>query len=246
MSNKLSELYLYRLIPGAKNPLRWNMKFRNRNNAASTPPSVPPSVPPPPVEPSNNDDELSVEPSNDVGPFVSGLLLITQFEGFSAKAYADPLSVDGLPITNGFGSTKNLNGKNWKLGEEITLPEAEELLKKKLEEAYLPHLLKIPYWKDMTPVKQGALLSFSYNLGNRFYGSSDFETITQVLNKKEWNKVPDAFYIYRNPGTKVELGLARRRAAEGVAWQNDTINEEEIKKIKTENLSYLNKKHNIS
>jgi len=244
MSNKLSELYLYRLIPGAKNPLRWNMKFRNRNNAASTPPSIPPSIPPPPVEPSNN-DELSVEPSNNDGPFVSGLLLITQFEGFSAKAYADPLTGE-KQITIGFGSTKNQNGDEWQLGDTITRTLAEKLLKNQLEEDYLPHLLKIPYWKDMTPVKQGALLSFSYNLGNRFYGSPDFETITQVLNKREWDKVPNTFYIYRNPGTKVELGLARRRAAEGVAWQNDTINEEEIMKIKTENLSYLNKMHNIS
>jgi len=66
MPNKLPELHLYRLIPGAKQPSRWNMKFRNRNNAASAPLSVPPPLPPvpppPPVMPNvpndiTNDDD---------------------------------------------------------------------------------------------------------------------------------------------------------------------------------------------
>ena len=61
-------------------------------------------------------------------------------------------------------------------------------------------------------------LSFSYNLGARFYGSSGFNTITRVLKNREWDNVPNALYLYRNPGTNVEAGLARRRKAEGKLW----------------------------
>ena len=70
----------------------------------------------------------------------------------------------------------------------------------------------------MTDEKRGALLSFAYNLGVGFYGGSNFNTITKCLKNKEWSKVPDALYLYRNPGTNVEKGLARRRTAEGKLW----------------------------
>ena len=169
---------------------------------------------------------------------VSGLLLITSFEGFSAKAYVDPAS-GGTPITIGYGSTKNQNGDAFQLGDTITRPEAEKLLAHQIEKQYLPSLRKIPYWSEMSDGKQGALLSFAYNLGAKFYGSPDFETITRVLKNKEWNKVPDAFYLYNKASGKVLLGLARRRAAEGSAWKNNTIDEKEIKIIKEKNLSEL-------
>ena len=169
---------------------------------------------------------------------VSGLLLITSFEGFTAKAYVDPAS-GGFPITLGFGSTRNQNGDAFKLDDTITRPEAENLLAHQIEKQYLPSLRKIPYWSEMSDGKQGALLSFAYNLGAKFYGSPDFETITRVLKNKEWNKVPDAFYLYNKASGKVLLGLARRRAAEGSAWKNNTIDEEEIKRIKEKNLSEL-------
>ena len=72
----------------------------------------------------------------------------------------------------------------------------------------------------MSDGKRGALLSFAYNLGDSFYGSGDFNTITKILKNKEWDKVPDALYLYRNPGSNVEAGLARRRKAEGECWKS--------------------------
>jgi len=89
-----------------------------------------------------------------------------------------------------------------------------------LEQRFLPSLQKIPYWGEMNDNQRGALLSFAYNLGADFYGSPDFSTITRVLKNKEWSKVPDALYLYRNPGTNVEKGLARRRVAEGKLWSS--------------------------
>jgi lysozyme len=87
-----------------------------------------------------------------------------------------------------------------------------------LEQRFLPSLERIPYWNEMNENQQGALLSFAYNLGAGFYGSSNFNTITRVLREKKWNEVPKALELYRNPGTKVEAGLLRRRKAEGKLW----------------------------
>jgi len=148
-----------------------------------------------------------------------GVDLIKEFEGCHLQAYPDPLS-GNLPITIGWGSTRDLNGKPFKLGQKITQKVADDLLISQIKNEFLPTLSKIPYWSEMSDGKRGALLSFAYNLGANFYGSGDFNTITKRLKNKEWDLVPDALYLYRNPGSNVEAGLARRRKAEGKLWNS--------------------------
>ena len=135
------------------------------------------------------------------------------------QGYPDPLS-GNLPITIGWGSTRDLNGKPFKLGQKISQKVADDLLISQIKNEFLPKLSKIPYWSEMTDGKRGALLSFAYNLGSGFYGSGNFSSITARLKNKEWDKVPDALYLYRNPGSNVEAGLARRRKAEGKLWNS--------------------------
>jgi lysozyme len=147
-----------------------------------------------------------------------GINLIKEFEGCHLNAYPDPLT-KGPPITIGWGSTKDFNGTPFKMGRTITQEYANKLLEFDLENRFLPLLQKIPYWSEMNENQQGAILSFAYNLGANFYGSPDFNTITRVLKNKEWSKVPGALYLYRNPGTDVELGLVRRRKVEGDLWK---------------------------
>ena len=147
-----------------------------------------------------------------------GIKLIKEFEGCHLKAYPDPLS-GGLPITIGWGSTRKKDGSAFKMGDVITQQEADELLISQCKNQFLPALRKIPHWNEMSDGKRGALLSFAYNLGAGFYGGNNFNTITKRLKNKEWDLVPDALYLYRNPGSNVEAGLARRRKAEGEAWK---------------------------
>ena len=148
---------------------------------------------------------------------VKGVELIKEFEGCHLEAYPDPLT-GGLPITIGWGSTRDENGKPFQLGTKISQATADNLLIQQIKNEFLPPLTEIPYWNQMNMNQRGALLSFAYNLGARFYGSSGFNTISRVLKNKQWNKVPDALYLYRNPGTNVEAGLSRRRKAEGKLW----------------------------
>lgn len=160
----------------------------------------------------------------------AGLELIKEFEGLHVvksdgmvHAYPDPLS-GGKPYTIGWGSTKDLDGSSFNPGDKITREKADLLLEHQAQVDYLAVLEKtIPYWDEMNDNQHGALLSFAYNLGARFYGAPGFETITRVLRDHEWghkptDKVPDALYLYRNPGTSVEAGLARRRITEGDLW----------------------------
>ena len=145
--------------------------------------------------------------------------LIKEFEGCKLSAYPDP-HTGGLPITIGWGSTRNRKGQPFYLVDKISQEEADALLEIQLRSEYLPKLKQIPYWTELNDCQRGALLSFAYNLGADFYSSRGFDTITRVLKNKEWSKVPDALYLYRNPGTNVEAGLARRRKAEGKLWSS--------------------------
>ena len=159
-----------------------------------------------------------VEPTLEGLP-IPGVDLIKEFEGCHLEAYPDPLT-KSEPITIGWGSTRDQNGKPFKLGAKISQKTADDLLISQIRNEFLPPLTQIPYWNEMNMNQRSALLSFAYNLGARFYGSSGFNTITRVLKNKQWNKVPDALYLYRNPGTNVESGLARRRKAEGKLWMS--------------------------
>lgn len=160
-----------------------------------------------------------------------GIELIKRFEGCHLKAYPDPLS-GGKPYTIGWGSTKKKDGSPFVLGETITQEEADQLFLYQLEMGYMPSLERIPYFNEMSPEQVGALLSFAYNLGARFYGSQGFETISRRLRNREWDLIPDALLLYRNPGTSVEAGLKRRRIAEGALWskglKKDTMEKQQI------------------
>ena len=148
-----------------------------------------------------------------------GIKLIKEFEGCHLKAYPDPLT-GGLPITIGWGSTRDFDYTPFKRDRVITQEYADRLLEYDILNRFLPKLSIIPYWSEMNENQQGSILSFSYNLGADFYGNSNFNTITRVLKEKKWNEVPKALELYCNPGSKVEAGLLRRRKAEGKLWMS--------------------------
>jgi lysozyme len=143
--------------------------------------------------------------------------LIKEFEGCHLKAYPDP-KTGAAPITIGWGSTRRPDGTTFMLGQFITQKQADEYLMYDIENRFLPALRKIPHWSEMNDNQRGALLSFAYNLGAGFYGSSNFNTITRILKERRWNEVPKVLEMYRNPGSNVEAGLLRRRKAEGKLW----------------------------
>jgi lysozyme len=140
--------------------------------------------------------------------------MIRYFEGFSDIAYADPLS-GGEPITIGYGTTQYPDGRKVRMGDRVTREQAEGYLRWYAERCEAVQASRIPTWEKMTANQQAAILGFAFNLGANFFGSHGFATITKNLREANWGAVPETLLLYRNPGSSVEEGLRRRRAAEG-------------------------------
>jgi GH24 family phage-related lysozyme (muramidase) len=150
--------------------------------------------------------------------YESAAKLIKEFEGCHLSAYPDPLS-GGDPWTIGYGTTRYSDGRKVQRGDKITVVEAGKLLDVEIERIAEKLRATVPFWNAMNGDKQCALISFAYNLGSGFYGlSPEFDTISKRLREKDWDAVPAAMLLYRNPGTNVEAGLLRRRQAEGRLW----------------------------
>jgi GH24 family phage-related lysozyme (muramidase) len=158
-----------------------------------------------------------IEENNKTNLPKSGIDLIKRFEGCHLTAYPDP-KTRGRPYTIGWGNTLDLDGREFKLGQTITQEYADKLLESDCVKRMQVLKRTIPYWNEMNEQLQGALLSFAYNLGSGFYNSHGLASISNVLKNKNWSQVPTIMYLYRNPGSNVEVGLARRRLAEGILW----------------------------
>ena len=147
----------------------------------------------------------------------AALKIIKEFEGCHLDAYPDPLS-GGVPWTIGYGTTRYTDGRNVSKGDKINAIEADMLLRQEVDRIAAKLRQIVPFWIEMADHQKCALISFAYNLGSGFYGAPGFETISRELREKDWDAVPAALLLYRNPGTNVEAGLKRRREAEGKLW----------------------------
>ena len=142
--------------------------------------------------------------------------IIKEFEGLVLSAYLCPAGV----MTIGYGTTVYPDGKKVQRGDRITAQRAEELLAWYVNDRIVPKLSsRIPYWGEMSNNQRCALISFAYNVGEHFYGSRGYATITRTLGNKDWNAVPNAMMLYVNPGTSAEKGLRRRRDQECALWR---------------------------
>ncbi|MGA1296606.1 MAG: glycoside hydrolase family protein, partial [Burkholderiaceae bacterium] len=161
------------------------------------------------------------------GDYSASLKLIKEFEGCHLTAYPDPLS-GGEPYTIGYGTTRYPGGRRVSRGDKITVIEADMFVRTEIDQIAKKLSETVPHWSAMTDGQQSALISFAYNLGSGFYGSGGFETISKRLRERDWNAVPSALELYRNPGTNVEAGLLRRRRAEGELWRSSLPKQPEV------------------
>jgi GH24 family phage-related lysozyme (muramidase) len=157
-----------------------------------------------------------------------GIDLIKTFEGYEkrlpdgrAQAYQDP--IHGWKVaTIGYGTTRYSSGSPVKQGDIITPAEAEAYLTWEVAQQCKPSLERIPTWSRMNDNQRGALYSFAYNLGARFYGGANFQSMTRVCDTPDrWDErawVEQQFVKYRSPGTPAENGLRRRRMAEAALF----------------------------
>jgi GH24 family phage-related lysozyme (muramidase) len=151
------------------------------------------------------------------------LLLIKEFEGCKLEAYPDP-GTGGAPWTIGWGTTTYpSNDAPVRRGDRITQAQANTYLHMRVARDEVNLRGRIPTWAQMNDQQQAALLSFSYNVGANWFGSEGFRTITDRVRNSKWPEVPAALMLYVNPGSSVEAGLRRRRAAEGKLFASGPV-----------------------
>jgi lysozyme len=134
------------------------------------------------------------------------LTIIKKFEGCLLHAYLDPV---GIP-TIGWGTTRYPDGRKVRMGDHISLEQAERYLH--YEVLGFTHavesLVKVP----LTNNEFCALTSFCYNLGsNALEKSTLLKKLNKGVNKTE---VADEFLKWINAGGHPLKGLLVRREAE--------------------------------
>jgi lysozyme len=126
--------------------------------------------------------------------------LVTSFEGFSARPYRDPAGV----FTIGYGSTRDANGNPvCATTPNITVAAARSLVERDLRAGDVKVAL--------TPLQEGALADFVYNLGAKNLRSS---TLLRLLNAGDYTGAAAQFDRWDMAGGTVLAGLLRRRQAE--------------------------------
>lgn len=152
----------------------------------------------------------------------AGIDLIHSFESFQPRAYKDPGSVNGLPITIGWGSTRDAEGRPIQLGAVWTREQADAQFRRDLAatETGVNLLLQgLP----TTQAQFDALVSFAYNVGLDIDDDDKAEGLgDSTLLKKhlagDYAGAKAAFgsWVY-NDGRKLN-GLIRRRKAEAALY----------------------------
>lgn len=148
------------------------------------------------------------------------ITLTKQCEGFSAKAYPDPASKDGRPITIGWGHT----GPEVRLGMVISEATGEKYLRGDMERAAneVRRLVKFP----MTQGQFDCLCDMVFNMGSAFMREDnikgDFDDMIRAGDKFEIRRrITD----FRLASGKVQPGLVRRRAINQARWDGLDLNE---------------------
>jgi GH24 family phage-related lysozyme (muramidase) len=170
----------------------------------------------PPSEP-----ELSFSPQQ---TSAQGLDLIKSFEschrsigGGRFTAYPDPGS-GNLPITIGWGSTRDFEGKSIKMGAVWT---QEQCDRKKAEDmAMFERQVREALGSALPATSQtqfDALVSFTYNLGAANLRSS---TLLRKHRAGDFKGAAAEFIRWNRADGKVMNGLTRRREAEAALYRS--------------------------
>lgn len=140
----------------------------------------------------------------------AALDLMHEFEGFRSNAYRDPGSSSGLPITIGYGSTSDLNGKPIKLGDVWTRAQADAKFAQDVD-AFSRGVAEALKGAPTTDNQFGAMVSLAYNIGLKAFSAS---TLLKKHKAGDYAGAKAEFPKWRFNDGKEMAGLVRRRKAE--------------------------------
>ena len=137
----------------------------------------------------------------------NGLNLIRQFEGFSSVPYLCPAGI----ATVGFGSTYYEDGTKVTLKDKpITEERATELLEFIANKTFSENINKVVK-VSLNQNQFDALVSFSYNIGNKNF---NWSTLLKKLNQLDYEGASSEFLRWNQAGGKILNGLVLRRQKE--------------------------------
>lgn len=141
--------------------------------------------------------------------------VIKHYEGCKLEAYLCPAKIP----TIGFGNTFYSDGKPVKIGDKITLKQAEDILPNivlKFAQG-VDRLVK----RELLQCEFDALVSFAYNCG---LGNLEKSNLLREVNKKgSALKIETEFIKWNKGGGKVLDGLTRRRKTEALLYNQGIL-----------------------
>jgi len=134
--------------------------------------------------------------------------LIKGFESLQLNAYVCP----GGQVTIGYGHA----GAPYKLGDHITVEQAEELLDSDMKRFVdgVDSLVKVP----LTDGQAAALASLMFNIG---VGAFERSTLLKKLNAGDYEGAARQFLLWNKAGGKVLPGLVNRRESEKLTFEEE-------------------------
>lgn len=154
-----------------------------------------------------------------MGP--KGRALLESFESYQGTTYKDP-GPTGLPITGGWGTTRDENGQPFRLGVAYPLEYWKRLKERDLVE-FETGVNLLLRGAPTTQEQFDALVSFAYNVGLDI----DDDTLAEGLGDStllkrhlagDYAGAKAAFAAWNKAKGKVLNGLVRRRAAEAALY----------------------------
>lgn len=132
----------------------------------------------------------------------TGMALIKASEGLSLQMYRDPAGL----WTIGYG---HLIKPDEKIGREIKIKEAEDLLKKDLKQA--EKIIQSVVTVELSQNQFDALVALVFNIGSGNFRKS---TLLKYLNQGDYSKAADQFLVWDKAGGRKLPGLTHRREVE--------------------------------
>lgn len=145
-----------------------------------------------------------------IKPSQAAIDLMHEFEGLSLKAYPDPGSKDGKPVTIGWGSTRDENGNPIKLGDVWTKERADAVFARDVAE-FAKGVADALRGAPTTQSQFDAMVSLAYNIGLDAFRKS---TLLKRHLAGDHAGAKAQFSAWRFNDGRELAGLVRRRKAE--------------------------------
>ncbi|MEF2147774.1 lysozyme [Aquilutibacter rugosus] len=141
------------------------------------------------------------------------LASIKRWEGCRLKAYRDPATSDGLPITIGWGSTRDQNDKPIAIGAVWTQAMADDMLERDVLRR--AEAIDLGIKTRLNACQFAACVSLSYNIGVTAFLQS---TLLRKINARDFDAAEREFARWTRAGGKVVQGLVNRRKSEAALF----------------------------